>query len=60
MRNRILGFIGVFWGAAILIVALAGHTAHGSGAYGAGQTAGPVFGAVFLIAGARAVVTSFR
>ena len=50
MRNRIMGGIGVVWGGAIVLYALFWQERAG-GAYGAGQIAGAVFGAVMLIAG---------
>jgi hypothetical protein len=49
MRNRILGAIGVLWGAGILVSALLRDGAQGSGAYAAGQTTALVF-AVLLVA----------
>jgi uncharacterized membrane protein HdeD (DUF308 family) len=61
MRQIILGVIGVIWGAAILIAHFAGvGPSGGSGAYGAGQNAAVVFGAVFLLAGAFAVRNALR
>ena len=50
MRNRIIGGIGVVWGAGIVVYGLFIQERAG-GAYGAGQIAGVVFGAVMLIAG---------
>jgi hypothetical protein len=56
MRNLIFGGIGVLIGLALLIGSLtAGTTRHGTGAYGAGQSAGEVsripIAVLFLLAG---------
>ena len=56
MRQIILGLIGVVWGAFILITNFVGDDSNAGGAYGAGQTAGLVFGAVILVAGAFALI----
>lgn len=62
MRQRILGVVGLVSGAAIVVFALV--ASHGvtssSGSYHAGQIAGVVFGALFLIVGGRAVLKSLR
>lgn len=63
MKERILGSIGVLWGVAILIYGLVGnhHDRFSSNSsYQAGETAALVFGVLFLIVGARAVIKSLR
>jgi hypothetical protein len=60
MRQVVLGLIGVVWGAFILITHFAGDDRHAGGAYGSGQTAGLVFGAVILVAGAFALISVVR
>jgi hypothetical protein len=65
MRQRILGIIGVVWGAAVLLSGLLSSSHNSSSgayhsAYHSGQVAGLVFGAILLIVGARAVVKSLR
>ena len=54
MRQLILGIIGVLWGGMIVISSLL--TGFSSGAYGGGQIAAFVFGFVFLLAGAQAIM----
>jgi hypothetical protein len=51
MRNRILGAIALIWGGAILVNALRGVGAQGSGAYSAGHTAGTIFGGLLFLVG---------
>ncbi|MDQ3821589.1 MAG: hypothetical protein M3362_28455 [Acidobacteriota bacterium] len=52
MSKRLLGVIAVVWGAGILAFGLMnGGGTKGSGAYGAGQTAGLIFGVALLMAG---------
>jgi hypothetical protein len=60
MRNLIFGGIGVIIGLALLIGSLtAGPAHHGTGAYGAGQSAGEVaripLAVIFLLAGLWAI-----
>ena len=50
MRNIIFGAIGVLWGSLLLLYSIFGPANQG-GAYGAGQTAGTVFGVLMLGAG---------
>ena len=50
-RNRILGGIGVLWGGGILLFRLFGSQPAAAGAYGAGQTAGLVFGGLLFVVG---------
>ena len=52
MRNRILGWIGIVWGGAIVATRLLGSDGGASGAYAAGQTAGLVLGVLLFLAGA--------
>lgn len=56
MRNRIFGGIGVLWGGAVVVSALAKGGAQGKGAYAAGQTGGIVFGVLLLVVGAYYLV----
>lgn len=51
MRNRVFGGIGILWGGGVLIAAFARGGPQGAGAYGAGQTAGLLFGGLLLVAG---------
>jgi hypothetical protein len=65
MRNLIFGGIGVIIGLALLIGSLtAGTTQHGTGAYGAGQSAGEAaripLAVIFLLAGLWAIRKSTR
>jgi hypothetical protein len=60
MRNLIFGSVGVVIGLALLIGSLtAGPSHHGTGAYGAGQSAGEAaripLAVVFLLAGVWAI-----
>jgi hypothetical protein len=55
-RTRILPAIIAVWGAAVAINTLALGGSAGSGAYGAGQTAGGLFGIVMVVAGVRALL----
>lgn len=60
MRNLIFGGIGVLIGLALLIGSLtAGSAHHGTGAYGAGQSAGEAaripLAVIFLLAGLWAI-----
>ena len=49
MWSRIIGGIAALWGAGVLVAAFLRGGAEGSGAYGAGQTAGLVFGGLLLL-----------
>jgi hypothetical protein len=65
MRNLIFGAIGVVIGLALLIGSLTAGTAHhGTGAYGAGQSAGEAaripIAVLFLLAGLWAVRKGIR
>jgi hypothetical protein len=65
MRNLVFGCIGVLIGLALLIGSLTAAPAqHGTGAYGAGQSAGEVsripIAVLFLLAGLWAIRTSVR
>ena len=52
MSNRLIGVIGVLWGAGILLFWLfGGNQAQVKGAYAAGQSVGWLFGLVLLLAG---------
>jgi len=51
MRNRIFGVIGILWGGGVLLSFFMGSRDVGGGAYGAGQSAGLLFGAVMFGAG---------
>lgn len=51
MRNRVFGAIGVIWGGIVLLSVFTRGGPSGGGAYGAGQSAGLVFGALLFIAG---------
>jgi hypothetical protein len=52
MSNRLIGVIGVLWGAGILLFGLlSGGQAQVKGAYAAGQSVGWLFGLVLLLAG---------
>ncbi len=51
MRSRILGLIGVVWGAGILLSRLLRGPPQGGGAYPSGQVAGLIFGGILLVAG---------
>ena len=53
MKNKILGWIGVVWGGAVLLSGLAKvfFGGMGGGAYGAGQLAGFIFGGLLCFAG---------
>ena len=53
-HTHILPAVIAIWGAALVINTLGGTT--GSGAYGAGQAAAGVFGAVMVFAGVRALL----
>jgi hypothetical protein len=56
----ILGAVLAIWGAAVLIVKLAGGDSNHGGAYGAGQSAALVFAVVLVIAGSWAVRKGVR
>ncbi len=56
MRNRIIGGIGILWGAGMLISFLIRSGSGEGGAYGAGQTMGLLFGVVMFGAGVYYVV----
>ena len=65
MRNLVFGCIGLLIGLALLIGGLTAAPAqHGTGAYGAGQSAGEVsripIAVLFLLAGLWAIRTSVR
>lgn len=52
MSNRLIGVIGVLWGAGILLFSLlSGGQAQVTGAYAAGHSVGWLFGLVLLLAG---------
>lgn len=51
MRNRIFGIIGILWGGAVVVSFLMREKPVADGAYGAGQSAALILGAVMLIAG---------
>ena len=51
MRDRIFGAIGIIWGGAILVFTVVRGGPQGRGAYGAGELAGVILGALMLIAG---------
>ncbi len=54
MRNRIIGIIGMVWGALILLNRLLGGQpgAQPGGAYAAGQSMAVIFGLLLLVVGA--------
>ena len=54
MRIKLLGWIGIVWGGAIIVSKLVASNAEPakSGAYAAGQTAGLVLGVLLLVVGA--------
>ena len=52
--------VGVIWGAAVVVYALAGGGGDGSGAYEAGSFAGLAFGVVLLVAGGWTLAKSRR
>lgn len=54
MRSRILGWVGIVWGGAIVVARLlgSGSSSGESAAYATGQTGGLVFGFLLLVAGA--------
>jgi hypothetical protein len=59
MRNRIMGAIGILWGGSLLLFKLlGGGQPQGSGAYGAGQTGGLIFGALLMAVGMYCFVKS--
>jgi hypothetical protein len=51
-----MGGTGVVWGGAVVLYGLLGQERAG-GAYGAGQVAGIIFGAVLLLAGLYYLIT---
>jgi hypothetical protein len=52
MRKLVFGGIGVVWGGAVLVYSFSGGGPRGGGgAYGAGQTAGTVFGGLLFVVG---------
>ena len=60
MRPKMIGLIGLVWGAGIILYGLLGHsTAHGNAAYSAGNYAAVFFGAVIFAAGLVAVRRAF-
>ncbi len=60
-RNMIIGAVLAIWGAAILIINLAGgNSSHGNSAYSSGQTAALVLATIVVVAGIRAVVKGLR
>jgi hypothetical protein len=60
-RYRILGAIALIWGGALLLSRLLGFSRiEGSGAYGAGQYLGLIFGGLLFIAGLYAVIKGGR
>jgi len=60
MRNRILGAIGVLWGAAILMRSYLAGGPFGSGAFLAGQIAALLFAALLVLVGAYYLVKGSR
>jgi hypothetical protein len=59
MSNRLIGVIGVLWGAGILLYGLlSGGQAQAKGAYAAGQSAGWLFGLVLFFLGIYYLVKS--
>lgn len=56
MRQRILGFICVVWGTAVLVYGLTGHFTPSNGAYRVGEIAALVFAGVMVVVGARALL----
>ncbi len=60
MRNVILGAIGVLWGGAIVVYSLFGSEPNPGGAYGAGQTAGTVFGVLLFAVGLVYLIKGIR
>lgn len=57
MRNTILGWVGVIWGALIVASGIRGALAGelGSGSYEVGRVIAILFGALLLFAGIRAL-----
>jgi hypothetical protein len=51
MRDRVFGTIGILWGGAIVVFMVLRGGPQGRGAYGGGELAGLVVGALMLIAG---------
>ncbi len=58
MKNKLIGFIAVIWGGAIVVKGLLSPET-GSGAYGVGSLIGFGFGAVLLLVGGRQLWREF-
>lgn len=57
MKYRILGWMGIVWGALVVLIGVRGLLSGGieGSAYGAGRLAGLVFGGLLVFAGIRAL-----
>ncbi len=60
MRQRVLSFIVMVWGAAAVLYGLFGHHPVSNGAYHAGQSAAPIFGVIMFVVGAASLIKTFR
>ena len=54
--NLVASSLALLWGVAVVLYAVVSSGSHSGGSFGAGQTAGAVFGALLLIAGARGLI----